>query len=193
MTELHAIAPDLYAQCGLGMANSYEGALTLLSIYEVSLKERMSKLEQEASKAKALLITEVKARAERKDAIKKETLNFFDEIGFDMFSKAETDAVFNWLNNNPALWGSLGINSKFDIENGVLGYKGTFTNSGELPLQAKRVFVNVFNKMLTGSTDFPVCFDEMGDCAFYQTQEDAEAHKISMMFDMRFFRNQMLG
>lgn len=109
-----------------------------------------------------------------------------------MFSKAETDAVFERLNSNPAIWGSLGINAKFDIENGVLGYEGAFSDGGSLSLQEKSVFAKVFNKMLTGSTDYPVSFDGMGNCVFYSSQSAAKEQRFDPMFDMKFFGNQKL-
>jgi len=154
-SELQTIAPNFYLQSGLDTANSFEEIEDILTRNEKKLKEEVTKLESQAAKAKEALITELKARAIEKDAIKKETLKFFAEIGFDMFSQEETNKVFEWLNNNQAVRDSLGLNATFDIENGVLGYKGTFTDSRTLSYQCKRTFIQVFNKMLTGKEEYP--------------------------------------
>lgn len=191
-SEFQTHHPDLYRQCGLDGATSFEDAQRLMNRYEIILLEKIDALEEEAAEAKALLIAEMKARAEKKDAIRKETLKFFAEIGFDMFSQAETDAVFEWLNSNQAIWASLGMNTQFDIENGVLGYEGTFSHGSEVSLQEKKVFAKVFNKMLTGSVEFPVCFDGMGNCVFYPSISAAEEQRFDPMFDMKFFGEQRL-
>jgi hypothetical protein len=41
--------------------------------------------------------------------------------------------------------------------------------------------------MLTGSTLFPIAFDESGNIVFYQTLEDAKAQKFDPLFDMKLF------
>jgi len=69
--------------------------------------ENIDELETEATRATADIIAELRARAEQKDTIRKEVLKFFSEIGFDMFSKEETDKVFEWLNNNQSVMESL--------------------------------------------------------------------------------------
>lgn len=47
--------------------------------------------------------------------------------------------------------------------------------------------------MLTRNMDFPVAFDDFGNCVFYASAEDAEAKRIDTNFDMTFFGNQRLG
>ncbi|MDL2268606.1 hypothetical protein LJC41_01320 [Desulfosarcina sp. OttesenSCG-928-G17] len=121
--EFQTLYPELYAECGLDRATSFEEMLRFVHSREILLLERMDELDEDAQKAKEQIIAELKSRAEQKDAIKKEILKFFRLIGFDMFSKAETDAVFKWLNNNPDILASLGASAPFDIENGVFGYR----------------------------------------------------------------------
>jgi hypothetical protein len=67
------------------------------------LNEQSDTLIKEANKARADLIIKQKGKAIERDTIKKHTLNFFSDISFDIFSKEETDIVFEWLNNNQAL------------------------------------------------------------------------------------------
>lgn len=191
--ELKNIAPEIYVQLRLDAAENPDDIMSRLSLQENILTQRIEELELEARKAKAQLIAETKARAKEKDAIKKETLSLISQIGVDTLSQNETDQVFAWLNTNHAIRESLWANALFDIENWILGHKSALDTGTTLSFQSKVVFVRTFNKMLTGSTEYPVWFDALWKHVFYQTLEDAENKRTAMMFDMQFFANQMLG
>lgn len=89
------------------MADDVGSILRILNIQEILINQDINKLESRAKRARAKILKKVKTRAREKDAIRKETLEFFSLIGFDMFSQAETDAVFKWLNQNVAVRESL--------------------------------------------------------------------------------------
>ena len=192
-TELQAFSPELYAEFNLDMADDVNSILRVLEIQEVMINQEIDKLEFRANRARAKLIEKTKTRAREKDAIKKDTLKFFSQIGLDMFSQAETDTVFEWLNQNQAVRESLWLNAMFDIENWILGYESAFKDWKTLSLESKMAFVRVFNKMLTGSTEYPIWFDGLGNCVFYESEQHAENKQFSSMFDMQFFGNQRLG
>ena len=102
-SDLRSEAPELYTKLGLESAQSLDDIHRILRLHEVRLLEQIDELEQNAAGAKADLISDLKARAAEKDAIRKTTLQVFAEMGFDMFPQQETDAVFEWLNNNQAV------------------------------------------------------------------------------------------
>lgn len=190
--ELESFSPELYLELNLWIADSIETLLMNLNNNENEISRQIDNIEKRANIARAKLIEETKQIAKEKDNIRKWVLNFFSEIGFDSLGKDDTDAVFQWLNNNPNIMQELGLNAPFDIENGVLGYKDIL-NSNELSLNKKQVFIRCYNKMLTGHTDFPIWYDAMWKQVFYENLASAENKTPSTLFDMDFFINQQLG
>lgn len=102
-SELRSAAPELFTKLGLESAQTPEDIHRILRLHEVRVLEQIDDLEQEASNTKAELIADLMARAKEKDAIKKATLTVISEMGVDTLPQQETDSVFEWLNNNPAV------------------------------------------------------------------------------------------
>lgn len=92
-----------------------------------------------------------------------------------------------------ALGKDLWANTNFDIENWILGFRWALSKPGEIPLEGKKTFARIFNKMLTGSTEYPVGFNDSWSRVFYQTEADAKAKRVDTLFNMQVFENQRLG
>lgn len=118
--ELQKLSPKLYETLALAQAADLEAIFIALNFAETSLTKQADELAKTADGARARLIAELQAKAQEKDAIKKDTLVFLSQIGFDLFPQAETDAILSWINSNQAVMQSIGANAPFDIENGLL-------------------------------------------------------------------------
>lgn len=99
--ELQNIEPELYSKLGLAWLNSPEEILTTLTNHEAELIAQRDELQTQADKAREKLIYDHKNKAEQKDKLKKETLNFIHEIGFDALPQATTDIIIANINQAP--------------------------------------------------------------------------------------------
>jgi chromosome segregation ATPase len=100
-TELQALDPDLYSKLGLALLNSPDELLSRLTTHENELTAKRTELQAQADKAREKLVREQKSKAEQKDRLKKEVLNFIHQIGFDVLPQATTDTIIRNINLTP--------------------------------------------------------------------------------------------
>jgi hypothetical protein len=100
-SELQAINPDLYTQLGLNFLNSPDELLSRLTNHETELISKKTELQAKANNAREKLIHDQKNKAEEKDTLKKEVLNFIHQIGFDTLPQTTTDTIIANINLAP--------------------------------------------------------------------------------------------
>ncbi|MDR1988243.1 MAG: hypothetical protein LBQ24_05980 [Candidatus Peribacteria bacterium] len=115
--ELQALNPDLYIQLGLDFLNSPDEILNRLTTHETELTTKKAELQAQADKARKNLISNQKEKAQEKDEIRKEVLNFIHQIGFDTLPQAVTDQIIANINANPQKYD---LQKPIDFENGSL-------------------------------------------------------------------------
>jgi len=187
-TELQAIDPELYDKLGLVWLNSPDEILNTLTTQETELIAKRDELQANADKAREKLVYDQKAKAEQKDHLKKETLNFIHEIGFDSIPQATTDTIIANINQAPMThW----ITQKIDIPNGCLGFDTDFWNK-EISLGEKQKFAELYNKALTWSKEYPIKLVN-GKVTFYDSLQNAQAGiPAGFAFNIKEFVNKNL-
>ena len=100
-TELQALDTELYNKLGLNFLNSPDELLSRLTAQETELNTKKTELQAKANNAREKLIHDQKTKAEEKDTLKKEVLNFIHQIGFDFLPQSTTDTIIVNINQAP--------------------------------------------------------------------------------------------
>ncbi len=119
------------------------------------LKKQAKELEEEFKNRLEDYTEQMKRIQEEENEKAREIRDFLEEIGFDLIDMNITNNIIEQLNYEDSLRVNLWFNQKINIKEGQLGFENI--NSDDLlSNQEKVVFAKVVNKMITGSTKWPI-------------------------------------
>lgn len=141
-----------YTQLGL---EGLESASDIQESIQRAFRENTERLD-DAREEYAETLDELRdahmAALRRKDERVRETLRYFESIGFTQIPQYITDQVVDTLNSNSALRNSLGFSEQIDFENGELGMDHVAGDSEGIDVADRVAFAEFVNSMM-GITD----------------------------------------